>query len=314
MVNMLWAEVSCIVPAAMVDSMAEFLVDLTGSGVSIDNLFLDTFSLDTVAESEQKTVKAYLTADASLTDNINAIATFLAKHGPDFDGFTFHQPVVSLLREEDWANNWKQYFKPARIGKRLVIKPTWESFSPDTNDIILELDPGMAFGTGTHATTKLCLEALEQMFFREGPFSGETGELPATVLDVGTGSGILAIAAAKLGATRIIGLDIDPRAVEVARENVEKNGVATEVSLGTVPLSEIGEQFHVVLANILAGELVRLASPLIDRLMSGGILVLSGILTEREELVRTGFNGRGLTLLATTRDGEWSCLCYRRDS
>ncbi|WP_223913330.1 50S ribosomal protein L11 methyltransferase [Geobacter sp. AOG1] len=311
---MVWAEVSCTVPATMVDEVAEFLVDLSGSGVSIDNLFLDTFSLDTVEESDRKTVKAYLPADADLSSKVDAITAFLAKHGPAFPGFTFLQPTISLLREEDWANNWKQYFKPARIGKRLVIKPTWETFSPDPDDLIIELDPGMAFGTGTHATTRLCLEALEQLFFREGAWADGHGPVPATVLDVGTGSGILAIAAAKLGGARIVGLDIDPRAIEVARENVRQNGEGENVELDTTPLTEVKGQFDVVLANILAEELVRLASPLIDHLVQGGTLVLSGILTEREEFVRAGFAGHGVTLLTTTRHDEWSCLCYRRDA
>ena len=313
MENMVWAEVSCTVPAAMVDEVAEFLIGLSGSGVSIDNLFLDTFSLDTVQESEQKTVKAYLPADADLTAKVDTITAFLAKHGPAFPYFTFLQPTISLLREEDWANNWKQYFKPARIGKRLVIKPTWETFNPAPGDLIIELDPGMAFGTGTHATTRLCLEALEQIFFHEGAWANRQGRTPAKVLDVGTGSGILAIAAAKLGGARIVGLDIDPRAVEVARENVQLNGAADRVELGTTPLTEVNGQFDVVLANILAEELVRLATPLIDRLVPGGTLVLSGILTEREEFVRTGFADHGVTLLTTTRHAEWSCLCYRRD-
>ena len=314
MENMEWAEVSCIVPAAMVDELAEFLIELSGSGVSIDNLFLDTFSLDTVEETDMKTVKAYLPADDALSTAVDAITSFLARSGPTFAGFTFLQPTISLLREEDWANNWKQYFKPARIGKRLVIKPTWETFSPEPGDLIIELDPGMAFGTGTHATTRLCLEALEQLFSGEGPWGKDRGPTPTTVLDVGTGSGILAIAAVKLGGRRIVGLDIDPRAVEVARENLLLNGVDHKVELGTTPLTEVEGTFDVVLANILAEELVRLATPLVSRLVPGGTLVLSGILTEREEFVLSGFAGHGVTLIATTRHDEWSCLCYRRDS
>lgn len=292
-----WAEVTCEVPAAMVDLLADFLVELSGNGVSIDNLELDTFSLDTVEEQPVKTVRAYFAPDDDLEGKLTALNQFLREHGPAYGDAAPPPPAVSTIREEDWATGWRQHFTPTRIGRRLVIKPTWEPFAPEPGDVVIELDPGMAFGTGTHPTTRLCLEALEKL--------GRTGD----VLDVGTGSGILAMAAARLGANRVVGTDIDPDAVEVARENCAMNGVTVE--LVTTPLAEIPGRFGVVLANILAEDLVRMAADLTAKVAPGGALILSGILVEREAYVIDGFAPTGLTLAETTREGEWSCLLYR---
>lgn len=304
-----WAEISCEVPAAMVDLVADFLVGLTGSGVSIDNLELDTFSLDTVVESPVKTVRAYLAPEDGLGEKLAQLGRFLDESAPLFGDAPLPPPTVAMIGDEDWATGWRQHFAPTRIGRRLVIKPTWEPFTAAADDLVIELDPGMAFGTGTHPTTRLCLEAIEAIVERElSPQAARDLE----VLDVGTGSGILAIAAAKLGARRVIGTDIDPEAVTVAAQNCALNG-AGMVELVTTPLAEIPGRFTVVLANILAEDLIRMAADLTDKLAPGGFLVLSGILCEREEYVVTGFAASGLTLTATTREGEWSCLVYRQE-
>ncbi|GLI37881.1 50S ribosomal protein L11 methyltransferase [Geobacter hydrogenophilus] len=292
-----WAEVACEVPAAMVDLLADFLVELSGNGVSIDNLELDTFSLDTMDEAPVKTVRAYFTPDDELEGKLDALIRFIQEHAPAYGDAAPAPPTVTTIREEDWATGWRQHFAPTRIGRKLVIKPTWEPFSPEPGDLVIELDPGMAFGTGTHPTTRLCLEALEKL--------GTAGD----VLDVGTGSGILAMAAVKLGAQRVVGTDIDPDAVAVARENCAMNGVTAE--LVTTPLADIPGQFAVVLANILAEDLVRMAADLTAKVAPGGFLILSGILVERESYVIDGFASTGLTLAETTREGEWSCLLYR---
>lgn len=309
----IWAEVSCEIPAAMVDRLAEFLVEFSSGGVSIENLSVDTFSLETVEDSPIKTVKAYIPADADLAGKVAEIAAYLAAVGPEFPDFVFRAPAVNYLREEDWANNWKEHFKPSHIGTRLVIKPTWEEYPAQLGEIIIELDPGMAFGTGTHPTTRLCLESLERIFFREPPFDKGGQSVPADILDVGTGSGVLAIAAIKMGASRVLGVDIDPGAVEVARQNLEQNRIGNAAQVSTEPLEEIAGTFDIVLANILAEELVRLAAELVGKLRTGGVLILSGILTEKEELVTAGFSPFPLTLMEITREAEWSCLAYRRE-
>ena len=311
--NTIWTELSCEVPTEMVDLLADFLVEISGAGVSIENLELDTFSLEAVDDTPTKTVKAYFPCDDSLEENIAGVERFLVANGPSFAGFIFRPPTVATIRNEDWANNWKQHFKPVRIGKRLVIKPTWEDYAPSAGDIILQIDPGMAFGTGAHSTTKMCLESLERIFCRETGYAIDPGFVPSTVLDVGTGSGVLSIAAAKMGAEKVVAIDIDPDATAVTAENLALNGVDASVEVSTTPLGEVSGTFAIVVANILAEELVRLAAELVGRVLPGGFLILSGILTEKEELVIDGFSPFALSLSETSRDAEWSCLTFSRE-
>lgn len=304
-----WAEISCIVPADMAEALADFLLEITGNGVSIENRRVDTFNVADIAEESVKTVKGYHPADDSLKEAVDSINRFLAAVGPDYPGFIHEQPVVSLLKEEDWANSWKVNFKPTRIGKRLVMKPSWEEYLALDGDVVLELDPGMAFGTGTHGTTRLCLESLERLICEENGL----GQDSLTVLDVGCGSGVLAIAAALFGATSVTAIDIDPVAVEVTMENAAINGVTGTVLASATPLAEINGEFALVLANILAEELVKMGDDLVRRVAAGGYLILSGILTEREKFVIDGFARFPLEQPLITRQDEWSCLVYRRD-
>jgi ribosomal protein L11 methyltransferase len=300
-----WAEIACEVPAAMVDAMADFLVELTGNGVGVENLQLDTFSLDTLDDTPTKTVKGYLPLDGSLEEMRIKVEQFLAENGPSFPGFVYAPPVITIVRNEDWANNWKVHFKPVRIGERLVIKPTWEEYQKLPEDLVIQIDPGMAFGTGAHPTTRMCLESMERICLHENG-----GKLPSPVLDVGTGSGVLSIAAALLGAERIVAVDIDPEAVRVTQENLELNEVASVVEASTTPLDEVSGEFVVVVANILAEELVRLAGELSAKLAPGGWLILSGILTEKAEMVAAAFPE--LEMIESPREAEWSCLTLRK--
>lgn len=304
-----WAEVTCEVPEAMVDMISEYLVEISSTGVSIDNLILDTFSLESVDETSIKEVKAYFPIDDSLGERLREIGAFLVENGPAFSGFIYRPPSVVRIKEEDWSAGWKDHFKPQRIGKRLVVKPTWEVFPENDGDIILELDPGMAFGTGTHPTTRLCLAILERILSEQ---EAEDNRI-SSVLDVGTGSGILSIAAARLGVMRVEAIDIDPEAVRVAGENCELNRVSCSVTVSETPVGMIREGFDVVLANILAEDLVRMSSVLIERTNPNGFLILSGILKEKENLIVKGYANDAVSLVDIDRDDDWSCFVYRRN-
>jgi ribosomal protein L11 methyltransferase len=295
----------------MLDQLADFLVTLSGNGVCIENLNVDTFSIDTLEDAPVKTVKAYFAADSEVLDKIAAIEAYIVEHAAEYPGFIPHPPLINHLQEEDWANNWKKHFRPSRVGQRMIIKPTWEELIADNDDIILELDPGMAFGTGTHSTSRLCLETLERIFFHEPPFSNSVMHIPPDLLDVGTGSGILSIAAAKLGACNVTAIDIDSNAVSVAEQNIDLNRLQGIVSVSTTPLREVTGAFAVVVANILAEELVRNGAELVGKMRKNGFLILSGILTEKEESVLEGFSHFPLTLVETTRQAEWSCITFR---
>ena len=198
------------------------------------------------------------------------------------------------VREEDWAENWKQYYKPFRLGDHMVVKPTWEPWDVQPGDLIIEIDPGMAFGTGTHETTAMCVGLIEK-YYQGG-----------TLLDVGTGSGILSIAAARLGAKGIVAVDIDPDAVRVARENVEHNGLsdAIQVRKGDL-LQGLSQQFDFAVANILAPVICMLAAPLKKHLTPHGRFVCSGIIAEAEQDVKNALLSAGYTIDEIQHKGDW---------
>lgn len=204
--------------------------------------------------------------------------------------------TIRFVAEEDWAHAWKQYFKPQRIGERLTVKPTWEEYEPTDGELVIQIDPGMAFGTGLHATTRLCLRLMETL-----PLDG------ITVADVGTGSGILAVGAILLGAASVEATDNDPLAVKIAKENAEVNDVSDKIR------SEVAEDpptgpFDLVVANILPDVILGMADGLVNAVKPGGHLIVSGIIDRRAEDVRQGLVSRGLTVLQTLPEAEWVAI------
>ncbi len=203
------------------------------------------------------------------------------------------------LPEERWRDSWKRYFRPQRIGRRLLVKPSWTTYNVKSGDAVIEIDPGMAFGTGQHPTTAMCLRALED---RMRPGDG--------VLDLGTGSGILAIAAARLGAARVLALDTDPQAVQASRENVAANRVedVVEVVEGTLPDGARGERFDLLVANISGLTIERLAGALADALKDSGTMVVSGFLEDAAGGLRRVFAAAGLTVERVEAEGVWRAM------
>ncbi len=206
---------------------------------------------------------------------------------------------IRELEEADWANAWKKFYSIVHLGKRVVIKPTWLNYSPHAEEVVIELDPGMAFGTGLHPTTRLCLAALEQ-YLTPG----------ARMLDLGTGSGILAIGGAKLGASAIDARDIDPIAVETATKNVQSNRVESivTVQLGSISLDDPALGFDLVTANILAETIAELARALRHQLAPNGILIASGILVEKGELVKAALRQVELRVIESMQESDWLAL------
>ncbi len=302
-----WLEISCDIPEEFSDTVADFLMNVSTNGVSIDNRTVDAFSLNEILPSPRVTVKAYVSSREDVDLCFNSITIFIEDLSRLHPASVFKQPVIVSVNTEDWAQSWKTYFKPLRVGKRLYIVPTWEEAAITDNDLIIRIDPGMAFGTGGHETTRLCLELLEQVM-DESPLLS----IPS-LLDLGTGSGILAMAAILLGAGRVLALDIDADAINVARENIALNEMDELIECGTTSLESITEKFDIIMANILAEELVRLAQELSSHLEPGGFLILSGILAEKEELVRRGFSDMPLVYKHTAHAGEWVALLYTRE-
>lgn len=302
--NQHWFEVSCIIPAQLTDIVAEQLATISGSGVCTENLQVDAFSPSEIPQAPLISVKSYFheaPENGTYLAEIELFLQQLAEREPDFH---YVAPTVTTVKTEDWSNSWKVNFKPLRVGKRLLIVPSWEEVHQQDGDCVLRIDPGMAFGTGGHDTTRLCLELLEEIMD-----NSPTLTVPS-LLDLGTGSGILAMAAVGLGCGQVWAVDIDPEAVEVARENMAINELADQIRCDTTPLESMTGKFDIILANILAEELVRLAPQLMERLEEGGHLVLSGILSEKETLVRDGFHPYPLTFKETRHSGEWVALHY----
>lgn len=253
------------------------------------------------AMPEDVLVKGWFAQDEKLAATLETLRLELdglRARGDAWGALTLDMADVA---DEDWAETWKQYYKPFRIGARLVVKPSWEAYEAQAGDAVVELDPGMAFGTGTHETTFMCMELLER-FLRPGD----------QVMDVGTGSGILAIAAARLGAERVLAVDIDPDAVRVAGENIVKNGVQDRVRAVRGDLVN-GETLpcDLAVANIVADAICMLAGPLTRHVKPGGLFVCSGIIREREADVQAATAEAGYAPVARETRGEWVALCLR---
>ena len=263
---------------------------------------IDPKLIDSLPEDVQ--VHAWFEPDATFQERLQALRSQLDMNrrlAPEVDLGTLAIDTVNV-KDEDWSEVWKQFYKPFRAGKSLVVKPTWEPYAPKPGDRVIEIDPGMAFGSGTHETTGMCLELLE-----EAVHGGER------VIDVGTGSGILAIGAALLGAKDVLAIDIDPTAVKVARENVAHNHL--EQTVTTVEgnlLEKVDAQCEVCVANIIADVICMFAAPLNDHIVPGGLFICSGIIKEREQDVTGALLAAGYTILDIRRKGEWVAMISRR--
>jgi ribosomal protein L11 methyltransferase len=262
-------------------------------------------------EGAPATVRAYLPAlDGAAATRAIALVRERLGHLTAFGLRPIGELQIRTVHEEDWATAWQEHFPVLRLGRHIVIKPTWRDHDPAPGDVVVALDPGMAFGTGLHPTTRLCVVGLER-WHEAGLLEG------ASVLDLGSGSGILAITAGLLGAGRLRAIDTDPVAVEATRQNARRNGLAIVAGQGTLPLA--GERFDLVLANLVASLLVELAAGLAaalrpgdSRAGSGGRLLASGIFVDREPEVRRAFAAAGLRIVGRDAETDWVALDVER--
>jgi len=298
-----WLKVIVETPSEAADEIAGFISTLTGCGVEYaEQPAPDSSSryekiIGYIADDSDRVAK-----EAELRSFLNQLSAYLAGSLPS-PPITLH---TEFIEEEDWNQTWKQHFKPLRITPRLVIKPTWEPYMPSGDEAVIEMDPGMAFGTGHHASTKLALEFIESLFFSERP-------RPQKVLDVGTGTGILGMACAKFGADCVVAVDNDPEAVSVAKDNVAQNGLADIMTVSTQTLEAVTGPFDLIAANITHDILTELASSVSTLLAPGGNLILSGILRgEQLESIRATYEQQNLTLAETKVLTEWGALLFTR--
>ncbi|WP_427339530.1 50S ribosomal protein L11 methyltransferase [Caloranaerobacter sp. DY30410] len=246
-------------------------------------------------------VKGYLPESEDLIDKIELIKQNVEKI-PQYNlDKGLGEVTTSEVYEKDWANSWKKYYKPKKIGEKIVVKPSWESYDKKPEDIVIELDPGMAFGTGTHETTIMCIRQLEKYVHQHD-----------IVFDIGCGTGILSIAAAKLGAISTIGIDLDEVSVKVAKENVRKNGVANTVQIRKGNLLDVVDgKANVIVANIIAEVIVKLAEVVPKFLLEDGVFIASGIILDKIKDVEAALDKNGLEVIDEMKMGEWACLVSR---
>ena len=255
------------------------------------------------AMPEDVLVHAWFEPDASFADKLQALRLRMSelKASAGMDMGTLDIGTANV-HDEDWSEVWKKFYKPFRAGNHLVVKPTWELYDAQPGDKVIEIDPGMAFGSGTHETTGMCMELLEDALH-----GGER------VIDVGTGSGILAIGAALLGAKEVTAIDIDPMAVKVARENIEHNGLQDKITaLEGNLLDHLDVSCELCVANIIADVICMFAAPLNDHIVPGGLFICSGIIKEREQDVVDALTAADYTILDIRRKGEWVAMISRR--
>lgn len=304
-----WIEVRVITKSEALEPISGIFYSLDCKGVAIEDpedilgreqgpLTWDFADINVLEhKGKAAVVKAYFAEEDNIEDvleYVNERLTELKEMGLDLgEAKVEHEK----MHEEDWANTWKQYYKPTKVGEKIVVKPIWEEYEAKDGELVVDLDPGMAFGTGTHETTRMCIQSLEK-YVKED----------STVFDVGCGSGILAIAAAKLGAKLAVGVDLDPVAVESSIENVGYNKLKNIEILHGNLVEVIDGKADIVVANILAEIICILTDDVKRVLKDGGVFITSGIIHDRVDMVCEKLEATGFEVMEKNRDGEWNCI------
>ena len=287
-----WLAISLLVPKKFGEAISNFLIEQGATGVE---------EIDEDLKWER--LKAYFLQDGKEKRVLRDLHRYLKSLRAIDSELSHIKMETTSIFDQDWGETWKRFFKPVRVGSKFVVKPPWSKIRLEKDQIPIDITPGMAFGTGTHATTKLCILALEIRLRKKG-FS---------VLDVGTGSGILSIVAARLGASEVWSLDVDGVAVGIARENVKQNHLSDIVRIRRGRIGDIRRKFDLVVVNIDFKGLKRMRMPLLRHLKSHGFLILSGILEGEKDRLCQHYMETGLLQWAKmTQEGEWVCLTFRK--
>ena len=286
-----WLAITVPTTGFFEDVVASFLVELSGTGVE--------FSMGGVT--------TYLSMDESLTFKLGELDKFLRRlAGDNVNQQSLHW-YCKVVYDEDWSESWKAYFKPVKIGEKVIISPSWEEYLDDKGKVVVFIDPGRAFGVGTHPTTQMCIKSIERFAKR----AAQTGNDDWTFCDVGCGTGILAIVGAKLGARKVVAVDIDPVAVDVSKMNCVRNDVADRVEVVQGSVENIKSKFSCVAANLTTKLLRDLAQQFKNILDPGGELILSGILDYEMSEIDSLYRRLGYVQAYEARENEWGLLVYK---
>lgn len=296
-----WTKVVVEVHEEAVDEVSAFLTELTGSGIEV-------VTADEEGTPSREHLHAYLGGSAALFSQKKQLDDFLEESRRRSRLATPRLLRSEPVPEEDWQQNWKSHFKVAKLTPRLVVRPPWAEAVPVKGERMIEIDPGMAFGTGLHASTRLVLKFIDELY----PEAGEDrAPGPETVLDVGTGTGILAMACALFGARRVVAIDNDGQAVAAASGNVGRNGLAGRVEVSEQALERVSGSFDLIVANILHDTLVDISSAIAGKISPSGTFLCGGILAGgQEESLRCCYESLGLRHRASKYEGEWAALRF----
>lgn len=309
---MIWHEVKIKTTGEAYDAVTDMLTNIGAGGVAIEDpndIISELSKPDTLDYADDEflsglgdgvTIKAYFSEDVNIPELINLIEEKLKFIGQFLDvgeGFV----GISQVNDEDWSTSWKKYYKPFNLTDKLVVKPSWENYEKKDDEIVIEMDPGMAFGTGTHETTKMCSALLEKYV-----------KPSDKVVDLGCGTGILSIIAAKLGAEAVTAVDIDEVAVKVARENSVINGVGDKLSIIRGVIDDLKkEKSDIIVANIIANVIIDISGKVSSYLKKDGIFITSGIIRERKDEVLEAYKKQGFECEHVEELGEWVAIVFK---
>lgn len=306
-----WTEVQIKTVSKNEDLISNILYDVGAAGLVIEDPndileleqfeinwdFIDSNLIDLL--EDEVVIKAYFPDDEYLDEIISNIKNQIKRSS--FIDDKDIQITLTLLDDNDWAESWKKHYKPFKIGPNILIKPSWENVEIEDGNILIELDPGMAFGTGTHETTWMCTEAIEK-YIKKGD----------TLYDIGCGSGILSIVAVKLGAEKVVGVDLDPISVKTSRENILINNVENNIEIREGNLLEVvDEKADIIVSNIIAEVIAKMSKDLKRYIKDDGIFIASGIILEKISLVEDALKESGFEILEIVKKNEWALIAAK---
>ncbi len=301
-----WVHFKLYTQPELAEALSNYLTEMGAQGVFEEFLQTGVSDVPEPEPQDERVLNAYFpsgTEDEKHISDLQSYINSLADLFPELKKPTFNTEVII---DPQWGEVWKRFFKPLRITKNIIVKPSWERYSATGRETVIEIDPGMAFGTGQHPSTSMCLEAMEEILLKDRTFQ------KWRVLDVGTGTGILGISAAKLGASSVMCVDIDDQAVEIAHKNVAVNHVGDRVVIVNSDVAKIKGTFELIVANLTAETLIKIKSHLVKMMEKGGYLVISGIFEKNRQDVEKAFTRDDLISHKVIADKEWVCYVYKK--
>jgi len=299
-----WLKIQIAAPTEQIDALSNFLEETGAQGVFSESL-LPPGATDFPEPGGVEIINAFFPADVRSEKRVYTVRKYLKSLEEIFPEAIAPQLATEIIADPDWAEQWKKYFKPIRVCKNIVVKPTWERYAPDSRDIVVEIDPGLAFGTGQHASTRMCMEAIEDIILKDRSIS------EWKVLDVGCGTGILGITAAKMGAQDVVCVDNDPKATEIAAQNAVINAVDDRLRFLNEDAALIKQPRNLIIANLTAKLLLKLHAHLVRLLIPGGYLIISGIIELDVPAIEEHFIVAPLVLHNKLTEKEWVCYVLR---